>query len=64
MHNKYFKLIIVGYGLWVRVGNSDAYIPDSDFPYKDTIYNGWVGAKVIGSGIITSFLSAFYKLRD
>ncbi len=26
--------------------------------------NGWIGAKVIGSGIIASFLSAFYNLRD
>lgn len=51
-------------GRWVRVGNGNVSLPEAELPYRETMNNGWIGAKVIGSGIITSFLSAFYELRD
>ena len=51
-------------GKWQRLGNIQVTFPATEFPYRETERNGWVGAKVIGSGIIADFLSAFYGLRD
>ena len=33
------------------------------FPFEETRSKGWVGAKMIGSGIIINFLEAFFGLR-
>lgn len=50
-------------GTWQRTTCESVLIPENELPYRDTIKEGWVGAKVIGSGIICKFLSAFYGLR-
>ena len=50
-------------GTWQRTGNEPVLISEGELPYRDTENEGWVGAKVIGSGIITMFLSAFFELR-
>ena len=51
-------------GKWKRIGNEKVQIPETSLPYRETKENGWVGAKVIGSGIIVKFLSAFYGQRQ
>ena len=51
-------------GKWIRKGNKRVNVSRSQLPYRDTEENGWIGAKVIGSGIINKFLSAFYGLRS
>ena len=50
-------------GTWARISNEKVEISENILPYRDTANNGWIGAKVIGSGIINKFLSAFYGLR-
>jgi len=50
-------------GTWLRVANEKINIADSLLPYRESSQNRWTGAKVIGSGIITKFLSAFYGAR-
>lgn len=49
-------------GAWLIVGNRPVLVPRALFPYEDKRSSGWVGAKVRGAGIITSFLNAFYAL--
>ena len=51
-------------GHWQRQANMPVQIPTNIFPYRETEPDGWIGAKIIGSGIIRMFLSAFYGLRD
>lgn len=51
-------------GNWQRVGNQGVMINRELLPYRETEKSGWIGAKIIGSGIIRSFLSAYYGLRD
>jgi len=51
-------------GNWKRLGNRSALIPENMYPYRETKKHGWVGAKVIGSGIIEKFLNAYYGLGD
>jgi len=51
-------------GVWKRIGNANTSIPTRLLPYRETQKEGWVGAKVIGSGIIASFLNAYYGLGD
>lgn len=51
-------------GTWKRVDNAPVSVPISLLPYRETEKNGWVGARIIGSGIIRMFLSAFYGLRS
>ena len=51
-------------GKWRRLANVEVTFPEAEFPYRETENDGWVGAKVIGSGIITGFLNAYYSLRD
>lgn len=51
-------------GQWQRVCNLPNQVDDSLLPYKETSLNDWIGAKVIGSGIIIKFLAAFYGLRE
>lgn len=50
-------------GTWRRVSNKPVEISDNVFPHRYTAKNGWIGAEVIGSGNIKSFLSAFFGLR-
>jgi len=50
-------------GTWQRITNRKVYFKEEIFPYRKTMSNGWIGAKVIGSGNIRKFLSAFYGLR-
>jgi len=50
-------------GMWVRSGNKKVNVSRSQLPYRNTEKNGWIGAKIIGSGIVKNFLSAFYQLR-
>ena len=49
-------------GTWSRVANRPVELPDHCLPYRETESTGWVGAKVIGSGIMESFLKAYYGL--
>ena len=51
-------------GTWKRLGNTRLSIPERLFPYRETKRNGWIGATVVGSGIINTFLSAYYGLRE
>jgi hypothetical protein len=51
-------------GKWVRVANEDISVSEEYLPYRETKELGWVGAKVIGSGIIAMFLAAYYGIRD
>lgn len=51
-------------GNWVRVNNLPNQVGDYLLPYREAKNNGWIGAKVIGSGNIKDFLSAFYGMRD
>lgn len=51
-------------GAWEKQEAALGNLTDVPLPYRETEPDGWVGAKVIGSGIIATFLSAFYGLRD
>ena len=51
-------------GVWARDSNTPIQIGSDLLPYRETAQNGWVGAKVIGSGIMENFLSAFFGLRS
>lgn len=50
-------------GTWCRISNTPVQISTCKFPYRETEANGWIGATVIGSGNIQTFLSAFFGLR-
>jgi len=47
-------------GKWPVVGNHPITIPAAAFPYEDRRSTGYIGAKVIGSGIVQHFVSAFF----
>jgi hypothetical protein len=49
-------------GRWQIYSKADVQLSKSDFPYEEFRSNGWIGAKMIGSGIIESFLAAFHGL--
>jgi hypothetical protein len=51
-------------GVWKRVANAIPNIPQSMYPYRDTQAKEWVGAKVIGSGVLKGFLEAYYGLES
>ena len=51
-------------GAWMRVENCPVTVEPHELPYRDTESRGWVGAKVVGSGLILEFLSAYYGLRS
>lgn len=51
-------------GSWPRVGNEEIIVSENKLPHRDAQNNGWVGARIIGSGIIVKFLSAFFGLRS
>jgi hypothetical protein len=50
-------------GVWEVVGNRPISIPKQSFPYEGLREKGFLGAKVIGSGIVNRFLNAFYGLE-
>ena len=47
-------------GVWNRVGNKSPIITETLYPFRETKINGWIGAKVIGSGVVESFLKAYF----
>jgi hypothetical protein len=49
-------------GRWKIHAYADVQLHKSDFPYEECRAKGWIGAKMIGSGIIESFLAAFHGL--
>jgi hypothetical protein len=49
-------------GRWKIYAHAAVRLPQSDFPYEECRANRWIGAKMIGSGIIESFLAAFHGL--
>ena len=51
-------------GTWRRVSNRTVQVSKSLLPYRETMKDGWIGAEIIGSGNINTFISAFYGLRD
>jgi hypothetical protein len=51
-------------GQWQRVFNVAPKIEDADLPYREKEQGGWIGAKVISSGIMTSFLKACFGLAS
>jgi len=51
-------------GVWKRINNLPNQINDELLPYRKTKEDGWIGAKIRGSGVIRKFLSAYYGLRD
>ncbi|NMP31520.1 hypothetical protein HII17_08095 [Thalassotalea sp. M1531] len=51
-------------GKWKRIDNLPNQIEYTFLPYRETEDNGWIGASVVGSANITSFLAAFYGLRE
>jgi hypothetical protein len=51
-------------GKWKRVTNAASVIADAYLPHREKEQTGWIGAKVIGSGIMTGFLNAYFGLGD
>lgn len=51
-------------GLWARVGRAPVRLEDSLLPHRDARRRAWVGARVIGSGIVEKFLNAYFGLRE
>jgi hypothetical protein len=49
-------------GVWPVVGNRPVAVPKKLFLWEHTRSSGWVGAKVIGSGIPNELLDAFRGL--
>ncbi|MFT3880904.1 MAG: hypothetical protein QM703_14730 [Gemmatales bacterium] len=49
-------------GTWPVIGHSDSAIPTHFLPFEETRSQGWVGAKIHGSGIVRQFLDAYYGL--
>lgn len=50
-------------GQWPIVRNQPAAVDSRLNPWEHTRAQGFIGAKVIGSGIVTKFVNAFYGLR-
>jgi hypothetical protein len=51
-------------GKWTRVRSEAVQVSESDLPYRETEQSGWIGAKVIGTGLMTGFLNAYFGLRS
>ena len=51
-------------GTWKRISNRALPNTQDILPYRETKSNGWIGAKMIGSGIIKTFLNAYNGLDD
>ena len=50
-------------GRWQVVARCPVDVPPHALPYASLRSKGWVGAKVIGSGIVEEFVNAYYGLR-
>ena len=50
-------------GVWPVLATGPVALPRRFFPHEDKRRQGWVGAKVIGSGIMVRFLNAFFGLE-
>jgi hypothetical protein len=49
-------------GVWPVHGPKPISITNALMPYEHLRQSGWVGARVIGSGIVMDFVNAFYGL--
>jgi hypothetical protein len=49
-------------GRWRIVGSAPPVIDERDRPYEHLRAKGFIGAKIRGSGLVESFVSAFYGL--
>lgn len=49
-------------GRWTTICSLPVQIPQGCFPYESCRTAGFVGAKVIGSGIVTQFVEAYFGL--
>ena len=49
-------------GIWRIVANRPINLSRNLLPYENLRQNGWIGAKIHGSGIVNEFLNAFYGL--
>lgn len=50
-------------GVWLQIARVPVDISCDRLPYRDTEKHRWIGAKMIGSGNIRKFLSAYHGLR-
>jgi hypothetical protein len=50
--------------VWKVLGNYPVTVPSRALPHEDKRASGWVGARIIGSGIITHFLNALFGLES
>ena len=50
-------------GVWKALGNASISVPENMRTYEQFRANRWIGAKVIGSGIVRKFLNAFNGLQ-
>jgi hypothetical protein len=50
-------------GKWQLVGYLEPIVPPAMLPYENLREKRFIGAKIIGSGIVNKFLDAFYALR-
>ena len=49
--------------VWKVLGNFPVTLPRAVLPHEDKREQGWIGAKVIGSGIMVHFLNAWFGLE-
>ena len=49
--------------VWKVIGKFPVALAPELFPHEDKRSRGWVGARVIGSGIIVHFLNAYFGLE-
>ena len=49
-------------GVWSIAANRPIRIPQDKFPYEEKRECGFIGAKVIGSAIVTKFVNAYFGL--
>jgi len=51
-------------GMWPVVRNDEVYIDANRYlPVNELAAKNWVGAKIIGSGIVESLMNAYFSLR-
>jgi hypothetical protein len=49
--------------IWKVLGDFAVCLPLDAFPHEDKRNSGWIGARVIGSGIVEHFLNAYFGLE-
>lgn len=50
-------------GVWPIVDHQPVSLPSKAFPYEDCRSKGYIGARVIGSGIVQHFVRAFFGVE-